>query len=1020
MKHSILAFVVVLFAAFSAKASLSVSEGCFLMESVDDLYEFNRIYNSDDSDTLDMRLNCVKLTRDIVVNENVLKEDGTLNEGPFKEWEPIRYFRGTFDGQNHTISGLYQMEPNEDAGFFLEVKGLIKNMGIVDSYFGAVFDEENDSKRYVGSFSSYVRDTLTIENCYSSATIEVPVIDGGVGGLIGGGSEHSMLTIRKSHNEGRIVQSEYYNGPQFYHGVGGLVGSVIGYDAVVRLEDCYNKGNIISTSGVGGLAGTLESGTFEISRCYNLGELRGSSAGGLIGEGIGLVNESFNSGVVTGSIVGGLVGSISSDTLTITNSYNRGNVIQDMELINAAESYYGNNLFENVLGENRYSLGGLVGKNRNVVVQVSNSYSASKVVIANMYDGLKNIGEYEINALIGGMGIHSVIKAENVFYLKSGTARENFDIAGVAMLDESPFYNGTVAMQLHQNYEQWGQKKTGDGNFPDFSGSVKASVGVNPITWNTFEGDTNRYPANYVEGVGLWLPVEVYRKGYLLDGWYTVASPTDKDSKIERIAADETGAKKFYAKWWQIKEPPRDGSCYLISNVGELYSFAAIVNGTDGMKRDSSACGKLTQDIVVNEQVLVSERKLNPQKKFRKWIPMENFYGIFDGDGHVIYGLYFEDGKTKCVGFFGKIGAFEIKNLGLEDFYFKGAENVGAFVGYTLDHGKVSLITNSYSSGVVVVESSVPGCVGGFVGFAQSTVKFSGCRNKSVVYGGSKVGGFVGLLNTLALKDDKPSIRQSYNEGRIYGRGGEGVGGLVGVFAGNSGLEIKNAYNIGPVQGSWEVGGILGEKIYPEGDVVIYNTYNAGKIIFSDYGGAIVGETIGPVSKLDNCFYLEQDTLAGVNMNRRYESAETDITAVDEMDLYGGSVAAALRGWKESDSTGKIIDGEDGLVWAEAPAGTCALPHFVWQKDDIWTSSVCLQTTPVMPKRTYEFRVSVVNRNLQVEGARAGDRYVLFDMQGHEVLRGTANSANFSVAVPAPGNFVLRIGRGTRKVTVGY
>lgn len=1012
MKHSILAFVVVLFAAFSAKASLSVSEGCFLIESADDLYEFNRIYNSDDSDTLDMRLNCVKLTRDIVVNENVLKEDGTLNEGPFKEWEPIRYFRGTFDGQNHTISGLYQVRSNEDAGFFLEVKGLIKNMGIVDSYFSALFDEKSDWEHYVGTFTPYVWDTLTIENCFSSATIEVPVIGGGVGGLIGGGYKRSMITIRNSHNEGRIVQSERYDGVPFYHGVGGLVGSVSGYDAVVRLEDCYNKGNIISSYVVGGLAGTLESGTFEISRCYNSGELRsGTYAGGLMGRGIGLVNESFNSGVVSGDIVGGLVGSISLDILTITNSYNRGNIIKGSEYYDVI------NFFENVFGENRYPLGGLVGENYNVVVQVSNSYSASKVVIANMFDESgKNTGEYEINALIGGMGRRSVIKAENVFYLKSGTARENFDIAGVAMLDESLFYNGAVAMQLHQNYEQWGQKKTGDGNFPDFSGSVKASAGVNSITWNTFEGDTNRYPANYVEGVGLWLPVEVYRKGYLLDGWYTVASPTDKDSKIERIAADETGAKKLYAKWWQIKEPPSDGSCYLISNVGELYSFAAIVNGTDGMKRDSSACGKLTQDIVVNEQVLVSELMLNPQKKFRKWIPMENFYGIFDGDGHVIYGLYFEDGKRRNVGFFGKTGAFEIKNLGLEDFYFRGEGNVGAFVGNLIDRGKVSLITNSYSSGVVVEESL--GSVGGFVGYAQSTVNFSGCRNKSVVYGGSDVGGFVGLV-AIVNTDDKPSIRQSYNEGRILGAG-EGVGGFVGKLSGGSGLEIKNAYNMGSVEGRWEVGGILGGKRYPEGNIVIYNTYNVGKIIFSDYGGAIVGKTIGSVSKLDNCFYLEQDTLAGVNVESGPGFVATNFMAVDEMDLYGGSVAAALRGWKESDSTGKIIDGEDGLVWAEAPAGTCALPHFVWQKDDIWTSLVCLQTTPVMPKRTYEFRVSVVNRNLQVAGARAGDRYVLFDMQGNVVLRGTVNSADFNVTVPVPGNYVLRIGHGTRKVTVGF
>ena len=52
------------------------------------------------------------LTSDIVVNENVLNDDMELNEGSYRQWTPIgdRYsysYRGVFDGNNHTISGLY-------------------------------------------------------------------------------------------------------------------------------------------------------------------------------------------------------------------------------------------------------------------------------------------------------------------------------------------------------------------------------------------------------------------------------------------------------------------------------------------------------------------------------------------------------------------------------------------------------------------------------------------------------------------------------------------------------------------------------------------------------------------------------------------------------------------------------------------------------------------------------------------------------------------------------------------------
>jgi hypothetical protein len=455
--------------------------------------------------------------------------------------------------------------------------------------------------------------------------------------------------------------------------------------------------------------------------------------------------------------------------------------------------------------------------------------------------------------------------------------------------------------------------------------------------------------------------------------------------------------------------------CFQIGSSDDLYEFAAIYNSSD---KDTMAmrleCVKLTQDIVVNKNVLTDSGSLN-EGSFKKWEPINDFYGTFDGDGHAIYGLYVNDAEKKNVGFFGKVGAFEIKNLGLEDFYFRGEDNVGAFVGYTIAPGKVSLISNSYSSGVVVGVSSMLGCVGGFVGFAQSTIKFSSCWNESVLYGGSKIGGFVGLLNTLPLEDDRPSICQSYNAGQIYGS--YQVGGLVGMLAGYSGLEIKNAYNKGYVEGDYEVGGIVGVKKESMGILAVYNTYNVGKISPSKW--AIVGDASDSGLRLDNCFYLKQDSLAAANVSSRSEPITTGFTASEEKALYDGSVAAALRGWKETDSTGAVIDGENGLVWAEDPAEACVLPHFVWEKDDPVSSSVCLVPTPVAPKKWYGFGVSVVNGNLQVAHARVGDRYVLFDMQGNVVFRGTVNSSNFNMVVPVSGNYVLRIGNGTRKVTVG-
>ena len=143
------------------------------------------------------------------------------------------------------------------------------------------------------------------------------------------------------------------------------------------------------------------------------------------------------------------------------------------------------------------------------------------------------------------------------------------------------------------------------------------------------------------------------------------------------------------------KMPTLSDGCYQISDAAELYGFADIVNGTGEGDPQGKVCGKLTQDIVVNESVLNSEGELNSQKDFVPWVPMKDFSGKFDGNNHVIYGLYFNGNGDKSVGLFENASGFQILNLGLEDFYFSGKENVGAFVGFVNDYSKNQMeITN--------------------------------------------------------------------------------------------------------------------------------------------------------------------------------------------------------------------------------------------------------------------------------------------------------------------------------------
>ena len=1172
MKHSILAFVAALFVAIPANATLTVSEGCYQIGSADDLYELAELYRSTSlDDELAALLKCAELTQDIVVNENVLKEDGTPNAGPFRKWKPMMYFAGTFDGHNHTISGLYQVDTASSVGFLVGWKGslTVKNLGIVDSYFASEFEDDN-SIVSAGGLVTWASDTMIIDNCFSAATVEMYAQSDAVGGLVGGAD--TLLIIRNSYNVGKVLMSKekmegLIEDPRLAP-VGGLVGYSNSYSEV-RIENSYNAGPITGIQYAGGLVGMSgqdkrnrkASRKLVIEGSYNSGNintLENYIVGGLVGEGMGVIKESYNVGTVSGGAnVGGLVGSVSWDSLRIENSFNRGTLVSRGNLIDLEE-------LKKEVDEITGLAGGLVGLVYDSEVLISNSYSASENYSA----------EESVNSVIG-MVEASLICFDNVFYRKSLTAKNTIANIGLFVYDEALFNNGVVATQLHAGNEIWGQKLTGEGTFPDLSGTVNAVVKTSPIAWNSFEGDTNSYPATYIEGSELVLPGNIQRTGYLFDGWYAVANPTDADSRIDRIDVDETGEKTFYAKWLRIKTPRSDGSCYLIFDVADLYSFASIVNGTNGMEQESDACGILAQNIVVNEQVLDSEGYLNAGRAFRKWIPMEDFSGTFDGAGHTIYGLYVNDYDMDEVGLFGSIyhtkkDTAEIKNLGLEDFYFRGWDYVGAFVGRVTGSNSTSrngvTITNSHSNGVVVGYKMV----GGFIGSASRYAGISNSYNLSRVKGDDdNVGGFIGNVNGAdayifrsynsglirghasgvggmvgrTYSSGTQTISQSYNEG--YVRGSIYVGGIVGEAEGSTHVRIVNSYNKGFVGGGSDLGGLIGIGHMGYGSTEICNSYNVGKII-PDVSidvrdvGALIGRVFRSDNSMNNSFYLKQEGIPAFTIgNGSTAEILTGWTEASEEQLYDGTVAALLHNWVELDTNGvPVKDGSDGLVWAIDPSGTHVLPHLDWENkthrvelvlgggkiaaghelttyeegvplalpdsqyvtregyyfvawydnsyyngspktsvdvsgNDMkvyyakWEMDSTLissssepessssevssssegssssSSTPSSSSATSssssvessssskgkdalqefskipQFSVSVINRSLQVAGARVGDRYVLFDMQGNVVLRGTANSANFSIAVPVSGHYVLRIGYGTRKVAVG-
>ena len=238
------------------------------------------------------------------MNEDVLKSDGTVNEGTFKEWTPIATnaspYTGIFEGQNHTISGLYFKQETSFVGLFSVNSGKIANVGILDSYFYG----QPYKGWQVGGVCGSNTNQGAITNCYNTGIVRGSETVGGVCGSNYG-------TITNCSNKGNVGEDD--------ESVGGVCGSNYG-----TITNCNNAGIVSGKSYVGGVCGKNSNGG-TVTNCNNTGEVRGTSQyiGGLSGDNdSSSITNCNNTGEVkaTGKFVGGLSGG-NYNNGTITNCY---------------------------------------------------------------------------------------------------------------------------------------------------------------------------------------------------------------------------------------------------------------------------------------------------------------------------------------------------------------------------------------------------------------------------------------------------------------------------------------------------------------------------------------------------------------------------------------------------------------------------------------------------------------------------------------------------------------------------
>ena len=401
-----------------------INDEVYEISNAGQLYWFAGLVNGTLSgETQNTSANAV-LTADIVVNKNVLKPDGTLNEGTFKEWTPIATsvspYTGIFEGQNHTISGLYfKQEDSYDVGLFSRNNGKIANAGILDSYFYGT------SKVGGVCGNNY---TGTITNCYNTGSVS------GLGTLGGVSGYNYTGSITNCYNTGNVSGSS------------GFVGGVSGYNSKGTIINSYNAGSVSGLEYVGGVSGINYTGS--ITDCYNIGSVSGSegNVGGVNGYNDGgTITNSYNAGSVSGTerYVGGVSGY--NDGGTITNCYNVGSV-----------------------GGSGY-VGGVNGWNKGIITNCYNTGSVSGTGVN--VGGV--IGRNESNATIKNCYYDSTIYTGTAIGYDGGTTEK------VEGKTTAQFASGEIAYLLSQGctigevtYDGtiWGQT-IGTDTYPTLGGA---------------------------------------------------------------------------------------------------------------------------------------------------------------------------------------------------------------------------------------------------------------------------------------------------------------------------------------------------------------------------------------------------------------------------------------------------------------------------------------------------------------------------------------------------------------------
>ena len=667
---------------------------------------------------------------DDYASQNANDGAGWLPVGSYVWNDPNVSFTGTFDGQNHTISGLYINRSNTNYiglfGYMLD--GEVRNVGVVDA---------NVSGRWY------------------------------VGGLVG-------------VNEDGMVNNSYVKGNvSGGSGVGGLVGW--NYEGTV--SNSYATGNVSGGSGVGGLVGINYEGTLENS--YATGEMSGDGyVGGLVGINSGAVENSYATGEINGELgVGGLLGihfdgNVSNSFYNIdTVLINRGHHITLGGIFNEQYEDWFNNGFH--LDIDDYSdtlipigdiyeissvdgfrdLLGFTGKEEfkfRLVADINLSAESGLYIpyfAAEFYGNNHTISDLHLDITFAAcIGMFGFVDGGKVSYV--GLVEAN--VSGCSYVGGLVGYNSGKVSNSYVTGTVSGDDLVG-GLVGESIGTVLNSYAIGTVSSDDLVGGLvgynsgtvlNSYAIGTVSGDDLVGGLLGYNSGMVSNSHAT--GDVNGDWEIGGLVGMNSGAVSHSYAMVNVSGNREIGgvvgsnddgtvsNSYATGNVTGIFSVGGLVGRNSGTVLESYATGAVNGAVWVGGVSGLNEEGT-----------VSNSYATGSVNG--------EDDVGGVVG----------RNSGtVENSYATGAVNGTVWVGGVSGLNEEGTVSNSYATGDVSGHREV----GGLVGFNIGTVENSYATG-NVSGTGNSVGGLVGS-NLAGM------VSNSYATGSVIGD--SRVGGLVG------------------------------------------------------------------------------------------------------------------------------------------------------------------------------------------------------------------------------------------------